>query len=51
MSLTDKEYEMSDKIYYQSSSEKCENCNSPYGYHHLCKGKNCKCLVCKERYK
>jgi len=55
MTLTDKEYAEIDKIIYQLASEKCDDCNSEYGYHHLCKGKNklsngkkCKCLICKK---
>ena len=51
MTLTNKQYKEIEKINNQSPMEKCDNCNSEYGHHHLCKGKNCKCLWCKKEYK
>jgi len=51
MTLTKKEYAEIDKITNQPLSEKCDSCNNPDGYHHLCKGKKCKCFICKDRYK
>ena len=35
MTLTNKQYKEIDKIHNQSPIEKCDNCNSEYGHHHL----------------
>lgn len=51
MTLTDKDYKRIEALHNQNPSEKCEHCNHPDGYHHLCKGKKCKCLLCKKRFK